>query len=194
MLKNKDITAIILAGGQSSRMGSDKGLTMFNNKPFIQHIIDVVRPMCREIIIVSSNLAYDVFECTRQADIITNVGPLGGIHSGLKHSTTNVNLIISCDVPMISKPVIEQLYLGYSGDYEVIQTMVDNKSMPLVALYHKSCISPLENWLANDKRRVREFVESLRLKTVTIAEEQRNDLLNINSPQQLKKIVHAIGD
>ena len=74
MLKNKDITAIILAGGQSSRMGSDKGLTMFNNKPFIQHIIDVVRPMCREIIIVSSNLAYDVFECTRQADIISNVG------------------------------------------------------------------------------------------------------------------------
>lgn len=194
MAQKNDITAIILAGGKSSRMGSDKGLTYFKEKPFIKHIIEAASPFVKEIIIVSNNAAYDKFDCKRYGDIITDVGPLGGIHSGLTHSKTNVNLVISCDVPMLSTKVIDQLLASFSEDFEVIQTKSNEKTMPLVALYHKNCLPKIEQWLANDRRRVREFVATLNLKTIHIDQQYNDHLLNINTPQQLKKIEHAFAD
>ena len=65
MIDKKHITGIILAGGKSSRMGSDKGLMMLNNKPFIQHIVEALQPLVNEVIIVSNNADYDIFKLKR---------------------------------------------------------------------------------------------------------------------------------
>ena len=70
MSNKNNITGIILAGGKSSRMGSDKGFVIYNDKPFIQHIIDTLQPLVDEIIIVSNNPDYDVFKLKRVNDII----------------------------------------------------------------------------------------------------------------------------
>ena len=92
-------TAIILAGGKSSRMGSDKGLVLLNGKPMISYIIEILKKMQIPIIIISNNENYKQFGLPVFADIIKEKGPLGGIYTGLKNSKTESNIIVSCDVP-----------------------------------------------------------------------------------------------
>lgn len=65
MVDKKNITGIILAGGKSSRMGTDKGFLLLNNKPFVQYSIDALKPFVSEIMIVSDNPDYDIFGLKR---------------------------------------------------------------------------------------------------------------------------------
>ena len=194
MIHRNDITAIILAGGKSSRMGSDKGLTELNGKSFVKRIIDSVESIADSILIITENSAYDQFNYPRFNDIIPDVGPLGGIHAGLTHSETALNLVLSCDVPMLSSEVITHLIDHYAPDYEVIQLKSDDKTMPLVALYNRSTLSKIERWLEQDKRRVREFVASLKVKTIKIDSYLNKHLVNINTPDQLNKIENVTTD
>ena len=194
MEKRQNITAIILAGGKSTRMGSDKGLTKLNNTAFVQHIIEAVKPHVNESIIISDNEKHDVFGLKRYNDIISNVGPLGGIFTGLYHSKTVVNLVISCDVPMIDSELILELLKNYSNEHDIIQTKSNEKTMPLVAIYHKTCVSEAEQWIKEGKLRVREFVASRKLKTINLDKRFEIQLFNINTPEQLKKVAHVITD
>lgn len=73
------VGAIILAGGKSSRMGVDKGLMLLNEKPMVQHVIDAVKLVADEIIIVANNKEYKQFGYTVISDEIENAGPLAGI-------------------------------------------------------------------------------------------------------------------
>ena len=136
MSNKNNITGIILAGGKSSRMGSDKGFVIYNDKPFIQHIIDALQPLVDEIIIVSNNPDYDAFKLKRVNDIIENAGPIAGLYSGLHHSNTVMNLVLSCDIPLINKDVLEQLISQKSEEIDVIQIESQGKTMPLIALYN----------------------------------------------------------
>jgi len=112
-MKNKNhITGIILAGGKSSRMGTDKGFVLYKNKSFIQHIIEALQPLVDEIIIVSNNPDYDIFGLKRVSDLIENAGPLAGVYTGLDYSETENNLVISCDVPLINSETLTLLIDG----------------------------------------------------------------------------------
>ena len=194
MVRKQNITAIILAGGKSTRMGSDKGLMKLNNIAFVQHIIDAIKPHVNEILIISDNEKHDVFGLKRYNDVIANVGPLGGIYTGLYHSKTEVNLVISCDVPMLNSELISELLSNYSKEYDIIQTKSNEKTMPLIAIYHKACVTKAEKWIKEGKLRVREFVASRKLKTVNLDKRFEVQLLNINTPEQLKEIEHVITD
>ena len=99
-------TGIILAGGKSSRMGEDKGLVLLNGKPMIQYVIEALKEVVSDIIIISNNASYNKFRIPVYADLIKDKGPVGGIYTGLYHSTTELNFCISCDVPMISSDFI----------------------------------------------------------------------------------------
>lgn len=175
-------------------MGSDKGLTKLNNTAFVQHIIEAVKPHVNESIIISDNEKHDVFGLKRYNDIISNVGPLGGIFTGLYHSKTVVNLVISCDVPMIDSELILELLKNYSNEHDIIQTKSNEKTMPLVAIYHKTCVSEAEQWIKEGKLRVREFVASRKLRTINLDKRFETQLFNINTPEQLKKVAHVITD
>lgn len=192
MIKRQNITAIILAGGKSTRMGSDKGLMKLNDITFIQHILDAVKTHVNEILIISNNEKHNTFGLKRYDDIIPNVGPLGGIYTGLHHSKTEVNLVISCDVPMINSELISELLRNYSSEFDVIQTKSNEKTMPLVALYRKRCAVEAEKLIKEGQLRVRAFVASRKVKTVDLSKRFETQLFNINTPEQLKKVAHVI--
>ena len=119
MKTKKHITGIILAGGKSSRMGTDKGFVLYKNKSFVQHIIEALQPLVTEIIIVSNNPDYDVFGIKRVNDIIENAGPLAGVYTGLHYSETENNLVISCDVPLINSETLTLLIDGVDDKKDV---------------------------------------------------------------------------
>ena len=74
MIDKKHITGIILSGGKSSRMGTDKGFLVYDGKPFVQHSIEALKPLVSNIIIVSNDEDYDVFGFNRIQDVIKNRG------------------------------------------------------------------------------------------------------------------------
>ena len=91
----------ILCGGKSSRMQSEKGLVLYQNKPFIEHIIEAVLPISNNIQLVTNTNDYNYLAYKKIKDVVVDKGPLGGIYSALIHSDSEINLILSCDIPLI---------------------------------------------------------------------------------------------
>lgn len=182
------ITGIILAGGKSSRMGTDKGLLKLNGKPFVQYSIDALKPLVSEVLIVSDNTDYDVFGLKRIEDEIKDAGPVSGIYSGLEASKTDYNLVLSCDIPMISTEVLKLLVHAIDNTSEIIQAESDGKSMPLIAIYQSAVKNKFYDLLQQDERRLRVAVKSCNYKNVAIHENDAKTTANINTKEDFKLI------
>ncbi len=188
MIEKKDITGIILAGGKSSRMGTDKGFLDLNAKPFVSYSISSLEPLVSQILIISNNPDYDVFKLKRVEDHIKDAGPLAGIYTGLKESKTDYNLVLSCDIPLIKTEVLEQLITAQDANADIIQIVSNGKRMPLIALYHKRCESIFFQLLQNDERRLHVALDQFKVKNVELNSDRELFTTNINTPEELKTI------
>ena len=192
MIDKKNITGIILAGGKSSRMGLDKGLLRLNSSTFMSHIIEAVKPIVNNIIIVSNNPEYDAFGYKRINDIIENSGPLAGLYSGLYHSKTENNLVLSCDVPLIKTCVLERLINFDNENFDVVQLQSQSRTMPLIALYKKQCLHKCLELLNKHEKRLRIAVAQLNTKTISNDSEWDQYVKNINTTSQFNTLKHEL--
>jgi len=191
MIEKKDITGILLAGGKSSRMGTDKGFLKLNKKSFIEYSMEALQPLVSQMIIVANNPDYDVFKIKRIDDLIKDAGPLAGIYSGLKHSKTEYNLVLSCDIPLMKTEILEKLIEAQDGCQDVIQIVSNGKSMPLIALYKKTCATIFYKLLQNDERRLHVALNQCKVKNIILNSEYDLFTKNINTPEELKTIAHV---
>ncbi len=194
MIDKKNITGIILAGGKSSRMGTDKGFLTLNNKPFVQYSIDAIKPLVSEIIIVSDNPDYDILGYKRVSDTIKDAGPVAGICSGLKVSNTDYNLILSCDIPLIKTEILKKLIIGANNAFDIVQIESNGKTMPLIALYKKQCYGLFSNLLKKDERRLRVAVSQCHIKNIPLGINDYNTTMNVNTKEELKQLEDAHND
>lgn len=192
MIDKKNITGIILAGGKSSRMGSDKGLLKMENITFVERVIEAIKPLVDEIVIVSNNSDYDQFGYLRIEDEIEDSGPLAGLYSGLKHSNSEFNIVLSCDIPMIKTEVLQKLIESDFENYEVTQIECNLKTMPLIAIYKKDCLNTCLKLLEQGERRLRYAVNQMNTNTIKIASNYESMVKNVNTKDDLKIIKHAI--
>jgi molybdopterin-guanine dinucleotide biosynthesis protein A len=192
MKEKTHITGIILAGGKSSRMGSDKGFLELNGKSFMTRIIEALKPVVKEIIIVSNASEYDVFNLKRVEDKIEASGPLAGLYTGLFHSETEYNIVLSCDVPLINTVILKQLIDGISSECDVIQIESQGKTMPLIAIYKKLCMSHFLKQLVQGDRRLLVAVEGLQTKTIKLSPDLEGYARNINTISELKELKHEL--
>lgn len=188
MMDRSDITGIILAGGKSSRMGTDKGFLKWKNKPFVQYSIDALKPLVSNIIIVSDHTEYDSLGHKRITDDIKGAGPVSGIYSGLKASKTTYNLVLSCDIPLITTVVLQKLIDAFDEESEIIQAESNSKTMPLIALYKSSVKDTFKKFLEQDERRLRMAIKACSYKNVVLNEAYQNATLNVNTKEELKHI------
>ncbi len=198
MKTNKHIAGIILAGGKSSRMGSDKGFVLYKNKAFIQHIIEAISPLVDDLIIVSNNSAYDIFtlhspmglEYTikRVDDLIEYAGPLAGVYTGLYYSNIEHNLVVSCDVPLINSKTLSILIENIDTKTDIVQFESQGKTMPLIAIYKKHCLETFGSLLKEGERRLRVALKHLNVKTITLDKKQEKFTKNINTPIDLSEV------
>ena len=191
MIDKKNITGIILAGGKSSRMGTDKGFLMLKNKPFIQYSIDALQPLVSEIMIVSDNPDYDALGLKRVDDITKDAGPVAGICSGLEASLTEYNLILSCDIPLINSEILQKLIDNADDTSEVIQIEINRKTLPLIALYKKQCKNTFNKLLQNDERRLRIAIKACKSKNIVLKKENEMFTTNVNTQKELKAMEDA---
>ncbi len=136
--QHQPVNGYILAGGNSSRMGQDKGLMMFNQKPLVQYVIQSLQAVVDKVIIVSNNPAYQQFGCEVVEDDCKGIGPAGGILTALSHSTTEWNFIAGCDTPFITSTGIEYI-LQYPSDAPIIIPIYQGKLQVLFGKYATTC-------------------------------------------------------
>lgn len=189
MSNKKNITAIILAGGKSTRMKTDKGLIYFGNKTLIEHVIESVKKITDSIIIITQNPAYEKFGFPCFPDVVKNKGALGGIYSGLTHSSAQKNLIVGCDMPFLSENLLTSL-INNCGDEDVLLTNHSDKAEPLCSIYDKKCIAHIRPLLEQNQLKITSALEGLKTRVISFDNEDwftGNEFANINSIDELKK-------
>ena len=194
MINKKNITGIVLAGGKSTRMGTDKGFLLLKNKPFIHYSIDALKPLVSEILIVSDNPDYDTFGFKRVNDITKDAGPVSGIYSGLETSSTQYNLILSCDIPLITSEILKKLIECIDDTSDIIQIECKGKTMPLIALYKRQCMKVFNKLLQEDERRLRVVVSQCNVKNMPINIKEHYVTTNVNTKDEFKHLEDAYNN
>lgn len=141
-MKQKN-TGIILSGGKSSRMSSDKGLLLLHGKPLIQYAIEALKELCDEIIICANKPGYDRFGYLVIKDVYPDLGPIGGIYTGLLNSGSESNFVLSCDMPFINPQTVTFLLTKREKSLASIPIHGQNTIEPLCALYSKTILPQL---------------------------------------------------
>jgi molybdopterin-guanine dinucleotide biosynthesis protein A len=149
-------SAVILAGGQSSRMGRNKAFVELRQRPLIALALEKLAAF--EHIIISTNEsalfekspALDAYSFTCVPDIVPEQGPLGGIHAALVHCVTERLLVIPCDMPLLPPALLE--YMATTASADICAPCYAGTWQPLCSVWHKNCIAAIEENLAVGKR------------------------------------------
>ncbi len=153
-------TAIILAGGKSSRMGFDKQFLRIDQRRLMDSMIHKLSREFEEIIIVTNKAEqYIGLGHKITGDIIENMGPLGGIHAGLTLSTSEYSLVVACDMPNINMDYIKYLKtnIGKHGS----TTSFGSSLEPFISFYSKEVIQHIEDYLKSNRRSMHSFIQTL---------------------------------
>ncbi len=182
------ITGIILAGGLSSRMGTDKALIQLDKHKMIEKVIKLIHPFCDNLIISANKNKYHKFGYKVVKDKYKKIGPLGGIITCLNKSNTERNLIISCDTPNISKKTILKL-LKESQNYDITLPYHNDRCEPLIAVYNRNCIEKLELMVNSSSYKLQSIINNLNSNIIYFDESDKKEkeFININSKKDLKR-------
>lgn len=187
------VSAIVQAGGQSRRMGRDKALIEFQGKPLIAHVIDTLRTLTGDVIVVSNRSdLYGSFGARVTPDYEPPCGPLGGLAAGLQAAQHELAIVVACDMPFIS-PALLRWLVTLAPDYEVVVPQTGDDFEPLHAVYRRTCRGPIAQRLSTGQRRVISFFAEVRVRVVPeadwrVIDPQGRSLLNLNTPLDLDLI------
>ena len=183
-----DIQVFILAGGQSSRMGSDKGMLVWKEKIFVEHILSALKPIFNDIIIVSnrpmgySHLGYDVIE-----DKVKDIGPLGGFYTGLHYTLKRLNLFVSCDSPMLSSTFFTEMLNSSSPD-KISFCSVRGKLHPIPVLLNKDVLDKMEASIQRAMYKLMSFYDHFPCQQIDMTHFE-HEMLNINTPDDYNSLI-----
>jgi len=182
------LTAFILCGGKSSRMQSEKGLVLFQEKPFIEHIIQAILPVTENIKLITNTKEYDYLQFQKIEDNIKDKGPLGGIYTALYHSETELNLILSCDVPLISTSLLTELISKHNEEAEITIFATESRLHPLIGIYSKKLLPLIKETIDTDDLKMMNFITKVPHQIIKIEESENFHLTNINSADELNDL------
>jgi molybdopterin-guanine dinucleotide biosynthesis protein A len=197
------VDGVILAGGQSRRMGQDKALLSLGGRTLLQRVIDVLAPICSELILVTNDPErYTSFALRAVPDIFPGTGSLGGLYTGLAASRSEGAVAVACDMPFLNAALLNYL-VEQSSDVDAVvpdlstvaATAGDRPKAkqldlhPLHAVYRRACLAPIEEQLRAGDLRMMGFFERVKVRYVKRADVMRFDqqlrsFFNVNTPEE----------
>jgi len=192
------ITAVILAGGRSQRMGgNDKGLLPIQGKPMIEYIIDTLKPQVGQIVInANRNLSqYQQYGYPVIQDMMGEYyGPLVGMASGIQHAHTEFVVTVPCDSPLLPNILVSKLYRQLMHDDAEIAVAHDSERMqPVFALLRCDLLPHLLDYLDTGGRKIDTWYAQHHT-TLTDFSAAGHAFMNINNPndqQAIEKLLPA---
>ena len=182
-----EVTGIILAGGKSSRMGRNKALLDFGGRRIIERTVDLFKSIFPEVIIVTNTPEeYANLGIKTVTDIFPGKGSLGGIYTGLIHSSYDYSFIASCDMPFLRRELIEFL-VGLKEGYDLVVPRLKDGHEPLHAVYSKKCIKKGDLRIIGfyPEVEVREVSEEELAPYISVP----SPFVNINTPEEYEEAV-----
>ncbi len=187
-----DVSGVILAGGKSSRYGKTKAFVRISGIPLIERVISVMGSVCQELIIITntpheySHLGLHVYE-----DMIKDLGPLGGIFTGLNVISKDSGLFVACDMPFLNKGLLRYM-VECKDDFDGVVPRISGNMEALHALYSKSCLPAIRGLIDSRQYQAIRFFSEVSIRYVDEDEIRRfdpelNSFVNINTPQQLQE-------
>ncbi|OCG06910.1 molybdenum cofactor guanylyltransferase MobA [Gilliamella sp. wkB178] len=188
-MEKLSITAIVLAGGQSSRMhGNDKGLLLLKGKPLFQHVIDRIHNQV-DSVMINCNRHLEQYQTTGYpvfTDAIKGyLGPLAGIYSGLLQSKTYWNLFVSCDTPFLPNDLVSRLAKNITNN-QAMYPIDGTYTHPTILLTNKTIMPQLKIYLEQGDRKLMLFLQQINAIAVDFSDES-SCFININTPDTLNR-------
>lgn len=203
------LTGVILAGGQSRRLGQDKALARVGGAgpTLIERVAAALRPVCAEVLVAGGDPArYAFLGLPIAPDIYPAAGSLGGIYAGLCAAQHEYALVVACDMPFLN-PALLRYMADLPRDYDVLiprwaraaggAGLLDTPrnelaAQTLHAIYGQACRSFIRPLLEAGERRIVAFFPQVRVRYVEPAEVARFDpagwsFFNVNTPEQLRQ-------
>lgn len=199
------ISAAILAGGQSSRMGQDKAFLPVGGQPVIQRVIEQLSRLCQDVLVVTNspdayrerlNAMRPVVTAQEShselprlrlvRDIYPGTKALGGIYTALDAARCHYCLIVACDMPFLNLALLRHM-ISLAPDFDAVIPCGPEGLEPLHAVYSKACLEPIARRLSAGQLRIRDFLDEVRVYTVTQGEITGIDpgflsFFNMNTP------------
>ena len=194
-MKEHNILGVILAGGKSSRFGSNKSLSKLANNKLIEHVINKIDTYFSEILVVSndSGLIIENKKIKIIEDCIKGyLGPLAGVLSAMKYANSFENkfkwiITFPCDTPFFEKLIIEQMIEKADSPKEKIYFIKDKKQRHnIFGLWSTSLESILEEDLKNNFRKVDLWADKIGCNFIEKDIQNKNEFLNINTKEDLE--------
>ena len=194
-MKEHNILGVILAGGKSSRFGSNKSLSKLANNKLIEHVINKIDTYFPEILVVSNDSGLQIEN--QKIKIIKDcikgyLGPLAGVLSAMKYANSFENkfkwiITFPCDTPFFEKLIVEQMIEKATSPKEKIYFVKDKKQRHnIFGLWSTSLESILENDLNNNFRKVDLWADKIGCNFIEKDIQNKNELLNINTKEDLE--------
>ncbi len=184
-----DLSAAVLAGGRSSRMGRNKALLPLNGKPIIEHVVHAARQVAqRTLLITNQPEEFAFLGLDMHPDVIPGIGPIGGIVTALEHCPTAYCLILACDLPFMSPEILHALARHREDHHRAVVLDVGRGPEPLCGIYARSCLPAVHEHIRNDDYQLQALLQ--RLGAAVVPWQIRggiDPLLNINTPTDFEK-------
>jgi len=192
MSKRLDIMGAILAGGKSTRMGTEKALLSLKGRPMIQYVSDTLAALFSEVIVVGGDKdRYGFLRLEIVPDVFKGCGPLGGIQAALNRAKPLPVFVLSCDTPFIPLEMIDHI-LSFKGAASTKIATFDGVIQPLCGLYDSASIGAIEHDLREGKYSVLKTISNIDHTVVPITSDlpffTPQIFWNVNRPEDYRMI------
>ncbi len=187
------IQSVIIAGGLSVRMGSDKVNLIWQGQTLLRRIAGEALKASSPIMIVGRERppGWDLDGCEFFSDDLPGLGPLGGLLTALQHTECDGVAALACDMPLLTVSGIEwllQAAAGIADDKNGLATMNADKIEPLYSVYFSNCLPLIEKMLARGSRALYKLIEMGDFHHIRAPEFVVRQLVNMNTPEDWAKL------
>lgn len=187
------ICGVVLSGGKSTRMGTNKALLQLNDQPVVQGIVEELKKCTDEVVLITNDgeSVYEFLNIKQYKDRYIDKGPLAGIETALYNVNADIFAFAACDTPFINTKVYSEL-LKQLGDYDAVVPIYNEQMHPLSAIYKQEVLIKVQEQLNNNNLRIRSFFDHINVKYVQEFHHIDDDILfkhffNMNNPQQYEQ-------
>nr|WP_035717059.1 MULTISPECIES: molybdenum cofactor guanylyltransferase [Gordonia] len=199
------IAALVLAGGRSRRMGSDKAALDWEGEPMLARVVRVVSQRCDPVLVVAgeTSAAFRGVDDIRDraapgidsskvhwvTDEQEGTGPLGGLVAGLSAAAAagaEYAFVCATDMPLIAPELIDELRLGMTGSTQAVIARDAQRDHPMAGIYRTDAAAQIADLVASGERRMLGAIEALNTHRVGVSEPDW--LVNVNAPEDLHRL------
>jgi molybdopterin-guanine dinucleotide biosynthesis protein A len=188
------ISAVVLAGGKSTRLGKDKSLLLLDGEPLLARVVRRLSALSDDLIVMTNDPArYEPLALPARlvSDERPGVGVLMGLYTGLKVASYSRALAVACDMPFLNLPLLRYM-VPLADGYDVVVPQQNGFLEPLHAIYGKNCLPAMLRRLKQGRRQIISFFDDVRVRCVGQADIDRFDplhlsFLNVNTPEDWRR-------